>query len=283
MKRLILLSVISVSVCSFPRPSFESLREEGLNAMSRNDLCLEEGDRSVDIHVVGYNELLKDNQQSGRNPKNKKRGKSTKKKSKEKSLKKDNKTIKNTPRKVSPRKTTKRTTPPKSHNSDMGIGLYADVFGGYSNFLWDNGSPVAGLGFGTGVTGQFHLNENDYSPDGYFAELGINYKRKGSGAYPIDYVNAQLLPLAYSFNHLFGDFSLFVKVGGFVAYPFSKIETKSQSYDTNLDCGAIGCVGVSYEKFSVSASYEHGFADVSKAKVSLKNQNVFLTLSYRLF
>lgn len=287
MKRLILLFflAISASIYSFPKPSFEGLWEEGLNVISGNDLCLEEDDRCGDIYTVDYNDVLKNDQQSGRNPKNKKRGKNTKKKSKEKSSKKDSKkkTAKNSPRKVSPRKTPKRTTPKKKHNSEMGIGLYADVFGGYSNFMWDDGTPVAGLGFGAGLTGKFHLNEVDYSPDGYFAELGVNYKRKGSGAYPIDYVNAQLLPLAYSFNHLFGEFSLFIKAGGYVAYPFSKIKTNSQSFDTNLDYGAMGCVGVSYEKLSVSVSYEHGFADVCDAKVSLKNQNIFLTLSYRLF
>lgn len=171
----------------------------------------------------------------------------------------------------------------KRNSIGLSFGLLVEVFGGYSNFMWDNGSPVAGLGFGGGVAGQLCLDETDYAPEGYFAELGVNYTRKGSSAYPIDYVNANVLLLGYSFNHLFGDFSLFVKVGGYVAYPFSKIKTKSQTFDTNLDYGAIGNVGISYDKFSASVSYEHGFANVSKANVNLKNQNIFLVLSYRIF
>ena len=166
--------------------------------------------------------------------------------------------------------------------NDFHVGLLVDLFGGYSNFLCSGVSPKLGLGFGGGLTGQLYFDENDNNPNGYFAELGINYKRKGSGAYPIDYANAQLLPIGYSFN-LFGDFSLFIKAGGYISYPFSDLKTKQKSFNTNLDYGAIGCVGVSYEKFSVSVSYEHGFADVIDAKISLNNQNIFLTLSYRLF
>lgn len=282
MKRLIFsIVVISASVYSFSRPLYDGVKEDEKNTESGYEMSLED----IRCCDIDYDKLLKGSQQSGRNSKNKKKGKNVKKKSKGKSSKKDSSknTAKNSSRKMTPRRIPKRTPPKKRRSSDMGIGLMAEAIGGYSNFMWSDGSPVAGLGFGAGVTGQLHLNEVDYAPDGYFAELGINYIRKGSGAYPIDYVNAKVLPLGYTFNHLFGDFSLFVKAGGYVAYPFSKIKTKSQSFDTNLDYGAIGSIGVSYERFAVSASYEHGFADVSKAHISLKNQNIFLTISYRLF
>lgn len=282
MKRLILLVLlISASAYSYSRLIYDGVKEDERNAESGYEMSLE----NIRCCDIDYDKFLKDIQQSGQNPKNKKRGKNTKKKSKGKSSKKDSSknTAKDSPRRITPRRIPKRTPPKKTHSSDMGIGLMAEAIGGYSNFMWSDGSPVAGLGFGAGVTGQLHLNEVDYAPDGYFAELGINYIRKGSGAYPIDYVNAKVLPLGYTFNHLFGDFSLFVKAGGYVAYPFSKIKTKSQSFDTNLDYGAIGSIGVSYERFAVSASYEHGFGDVSNAHTSLKNQNIFLTISYRIF
>lgn len=278
---LILITLISVSISSLSIPLYEG-SEDNKSTKPENAICEEENN----IYDLRTNKSLNVEQQNGRNPKTKKRGKSSKKNSKSKSSTKKktkNNTTDNTPSRTSPRYSPNRVTPKKKHNSDIGFGVMADIFGGYSNFMWSDGSPVAGLGFGAGVTGQLHLNETDYAPDGYFAELGVNYARKGSGAYPIDYVKANVLPLGYSFNHLLGDFSLFVKAGGYVAYPFSKIKTNSQSFDTNLDYGVIGCVGVSYEKFSVSVSYEHGFADVCDANVSLKNQNIFLTLSYRLF
>lgn len=282
---LIFFALILVSSYSLSMPVLES-RDDDPNTRPESGTCQNEVNIVDAIYSEGTNSTMIAKQQNGRNPKTKKRGNSSKKKSKTKSSKKERtkrNTANNTPKKITPRYSPNRVTPKKKHSSDMGFGLMADVFGGFSNFMWNDGSPVAGLGFGAGITGQFHLNETDYAPEGYFAELGINYARKGSGAYPIDYVNANVMPLGYSFNHLFGDFSLFVKAGGYVAYPFSDLKTRQKSFDTNLDYGAIGSVGVSYEKFSVSVSYEHGFADVSNANVSLKNQNIFLTISYRIF
>lgn len=285
MKRLILLiALISASAYSFSRPLYDGLKEGDNNSKFGNDVLFDVNCRCNDLQNIRNIESLKDNLQSGRNPKKQKRGTNSKRKSKEKTSKKNSKrnTAKNSPKRIVPRTPPKRTSPKRIHNSDLGIGLLAEAIGGYSNFMWSDGSPVAGLGFGGGVIGQLHLNEIGHSPDGYFAELGINYIRKGSGAYPIDYVNAKVLPLGYSFNQLFGDFSLFFKAGGYVAYPFSDLKTNKQSFNTNLDYGAIGCVGVSYDRFAVSVSYEHGFADVSNANVNLKNQNIFLTISYRI-
>lgn len=286
MKKLfILITLISASTYSLSKPLYEG-SGDNKNTKPEKGICDDEND------ICGFNLYITDNkslnveQQNGRNPKTKKKGKNSKNNSKSKSSKKENtkrNTTYNTPKRITPKYSPNRVTPKKKHSSDIGLGLIADVFGGYSNFMWSDGSPVSGLGFGAGVTGQLHLNETDYAPDGYFAELGINYARKGSGAYPINNVNANVLPLGYSFNHLLGDFSLFIKAGGYISYPFSDLKTKQKSFDTNLDYGAIGCVGVSYEKFSVSVSYEHGFVDVCDANVSLKNQNIFLTLSYRLF
>ena len=192
-------------------------------------------------------------------------------------------TTKNAPKREILYSTQKRPQPQKTFYNEVNFGILAEAFGGYSNFMWNGGSPVAGIGFGAGVTGQLHFQERDYAPEGYFAQAGINYARKGSGAYPINYINVKVLPLGYSFCDLIDDFAFFAKAGGYVAYPFSKIETKSNSYSTNLDYGAIASIGVSYDKFSVSVSYEHGFANVSNANVSLKNQNIFLILSYRLY
>lgn len=286
MKRLlVLITLCSALTFSLSKPLHEA-SGENKNTKPEKDICEDENGICGFSLDITDNRSLNFEQQNGRNPKTKKRGKGSKNNSKPKSSKKKNtkrNMANNTPKRITPRYSPNRVTPKKKHSSDIGLGLIADVFGGYSNFMWSDGSPVSGLGFGAGVTGQLHLNETDYAPDGYFAELAINYARKGSGAYPIDYVNANVLPLSYSFNHLLGNFSLFVKAGGYISYPFSEIKTKQKSFDTNIDYGTIGCVGVSYEKFSVSVSYEHGFADVCDANVSLKNQNIFLTLSYRLF
>lgn len=278
-KPFILLAVFLISICSSSRTIFIDSEENDINTSIGQD----ENNGANVINSPVYDETLKGNQQNGRNSKNKKRGNSSRKKTKEKSSNRgsNRNATRNSQRNKEQRRTPQNTK--RSSSSDMGIGLMADIMGGYSNFRWSDGSPVAGLGLGGGVTGQFHLNEIDDTPDGYIAELGVGFLQKGSGAYPIYYANAKVMPLGYTFNHLFGDFSLFVKAGGYVAYPLSKIETNTQSFDTNFDYGAIGSVGVSYERVAIAASYEHGFSDVCNANISLKNQNIFLTISYRIF
>ena len=124
MKRfVILIAVISVSVHTFSRPFYESLKESGKNTTSGNGISLDEDSGYYDIYNFDYNESLKENQQSGRNPKTKKRGKSSKNNSKSKSSKKkDTKrnTANDTPKTITPRYSPNRETPKKKHSSDMG-------------------------------------------------------------------------------------------------------------------------------------------------------------------
>lgn len=163
-------------------------------------------------------------------------------------------------------------------NSGFMWSLLVDAYGGYSTFKWSGGTPKAGIGFGGGISGQFFLSGNN-SPDGYFAEIGIGYSRKGSAAYPMDYVGAKVFPLSYSF----GENSFFVKIGGYLGYPLSKIKTINNSYDGKLDYGVDVGVGVFFlEKFSAMISIEEGFAKICDSSTKLNNRNVFLTLSYRI-
>lgn len=247
MKRLLfVISAAFLSTYSLSMPFSDERNENGSDKVLDESPCLRESGGNADLQVYDYEVIPNENLQSGRNPANKKRGGNTRKQSRAKASKKEVRrpSASSSRRANTADRGTKRITPKKNHGSDMGGGLFVDAFGGYSNFVWSEGSPVAGLGFGAGISGCFHLHETDFAPEGYFAEAGIHYVRRGSGAFPIDYAGAKVLPLGYCFNHLIGDFSLFIKGGGYVAYPFSKIETRQNSFDTNLDYGAIGSVGV---------------------------------------
>ena len=279
MKRLLLtmIALLSMTIAVAQQTSHTVQRGETLESIARKynvttDAIKRANPDAANMFYVGMKLIIPSSQQSKNigsiQDNSRKSSSSTSKRIPEENI------VNNTQEKISPI---------EIGNKEVHFGILVEAFGGYSNFMWKDGSPVAGIGFGAGVTGQLHFNERDLVPDGYFAQLGINYARKGSGAYPINYINAKVLPLGYSFCNLFNDFALFVKVGGYVAYPFSKISTNKKSFDTKTDYGAIGCVGVSYEKFSVGVSYEHGFANVCDADVSLKNQNIFLIISYRIF
>lgn len=278
MKKLLLtmIALLSMTIAVAQQTSHTVQRGETLESIARKynvttAAIKKANPNAADMIYVGMKLIIPSSQQSKNNG------------TIQNNPRKTSSTTKNVPRREIQYSNQKNPQPPKNANNELNFGILADVFGGYSNFMWDGGSPVSGIGFGAGVTGQLYFNERNYAPEGYFAQIGINYARKGSGAYPINYVNAKVLPLGYSFCDLIDDCALFVKAGGYVALPFSKIETQKSSYSTNLDYGAIASIGISYDKFSVAVSYEHGFANVSNANVSLKNQSIFLILSYRLY
>lgn len=160
----------------------------------------------------------------------------------------------------------------------LSFGLLADVYGGFSTFQWDDGTPKNGVGFGAGFSGHVFWN-GDCNPEGYLIEVGLGYVRKGSAAFPMDYISAKVLPLSYSF----GENSLFLKGGMYIGVPLSKVKTLKNSYDGNFDYGLN--LGIGYfisDKLSAMVSIENGLAKVCDADVELKNRVVFFTLSYRI-
>lgn len=169
----------------------------------------------------------------------------------------------------------------KQNVSSYSFRLLGEACIGYTNFIWNNGSPKAGFGFGGGIVGQYS-NLNEDLLEGYFAELGAGYIRRGSGAYPISYIQAKAIPLGYAFP-VSEEMSVFIKIGGYFAQPISKLKTKKTSLNCNSDYGIIGGLGLTYGKLSVTASYEHGFAKVCNSSQKLNNQGIYLSLSYIIF
>lgn len=168
-------------------------------------------------------------------------------------------------------------------SSSGNMHLIVDAFGGYSNFMCDEVTPEFGVGFGADIGLQV-----DYSrlwgklPQGLFGEVNVGYAYRGSGAFPVHYVEARVLPIGYR-HKLNASFNIVGKVGGYIAYPFSDIETQYDSYSTCLDFGISAGLGVEWKQFGVMATYEHGFADVTdNGRVELFNQGAFLTISYKI-
>lgn len=168
-------------------------------------------------------------------------------------------------------------------NSHGELHFIADVFGGYSNFRCDEVTPEFGIGFGGDVGLQC-----DYSklwgklPQSLYGEIAIGYAYRGSGAFPIHYAEARVHPIGYKYS-LNSDLKLVGKVGMYVAYPFSELETNYTSYSTSVDFGISAGIGVEWKKIGLMATYEHGFADVKDGgRIELYNQGAFLTLSYKI-
>ena len=171
-----------------------------------------------------------------------------------------------------------------SRKLDERLSLIADVFGGYSNFAWNEGSPVGAIGYGVDVGAQclYNLAWNKI-PRGFFGELTIGYARRGSGAFPIHYFSIRVLPIAYRYS-IRQDWNVVGKVGLYLGVPItSDIETSNYNYYSTLfDYGMSFSIGAEYKNFGLFLSYEHGFPEViSNSRVSLYNRCAFLSFSYK--
>ena len=73
------------------------------------------------------------------------------------------------------------------------------------------------------------------------------------------------------------------KAGVYMGYPFTKIETSRNSFDTNMDFGFLLGIAADFSSIGVGLSYERGLTDVCSSNLSIKNQCIFFSVSYRLF
>lgn len=175
-----------------------------------------------------------------------------------------------------------RPTHHKQIGKNIGIDFVPAIYGGFSNFATSDATPKGRVGFGVDLPFQFIAKDwIKFIPKDYYMEASLGYALKGSGAFPLHYINIKLSPIGYRYT--ISDYMLFGKIGIYAGYSFSSMDTNRYSFDTNTDIGILAEVGVEYENIGVGISYERGFTDVCDSNLSLKNQCVFINLSYRLF
>lgn len=161
------------------------------------------------------------------------------------------------------------------------IDLVPFFYGGFTNFVSDKVSPKGRMGIGLDIAFQFIANRSiAFIPKNYYAELSLGYTLKGSRAYPMQYLKLYLSPFGY--RYLLSDFVLWATVGPYIGGTFSQIKTDKNDFSSNLDIGILGKVGIEYKKIGIGVSYEHGFNNVCDSKLRLRNNCLFLNLSYRL-
>lgn len=170
----------------------------------------------------------------------------------------------------------------KPISNRLGIDFVPSVFFGYANFSADGASPKGTIGGGVDFAFQFIAHDKIlFFPKNYYMEASLGYALKGSAAFPLHYIDLKLSPIGYMYDIF--DFTLFGKVGAYVGYTFSSIETEMYSFDSNIDVGILCEVGVEYDNIGVGVSYERSFTDACNSQLALKNQGFYLNLSYRLF
>lgn len=165
---------------------------------------------------------------------------------------------------------------------NVGIELLPNISLGYANFTCASVYPVPRLGLGLDCTLQFIANEKiSFIPKDYLAEVSLGYSMRGSGAFPMHYFNIKLMPFGYRI--VLDDYSLFGKLGTYVGISPSVVETNKNSFNTNADVGISIGLGLESNNIGVGISFEQGLIDVCDSNLSLKNQCLFINLSYRLY
>lgn len=164
----------------------------------------------------------------------------------------------------------------------IGIDFIPTLYGGYVNLLSKNVSPKGNIGGGIDFSFQFIAKENIvFLPRNYYMETSLGYSLRGSGYFPLHYVMAKVSPIGYRLK--ISKIELYGNIGAYIGYTFSSIETNSHSFDSNIDWGVLGKIGLEYNKIGLGFSYERGLNNVCNSNLTLKNQGIFFNVSYRLF
>lgn len=164
---------------------------------------------------------------------------------------------------------------------NVGIELVPNLSIGYANFTCSSAYPVPRMGLGIDCALQFIAEEKiSFIPKDYFTEVSLGYSMRGSGAFPMHYFNIKLMPFGYRL--VLDDYTFFGKLGVYAGLSASEIDTHYNHFYTNPDMGI--SVGLGFEMYNIGVglSFEQGFIDVCDANLSLKNQCLFVNLSYRL-
>lgn len=165
---------------------------------------------------------------------------------------------------------------------NVGMELVPNLSLGYANFTCSSVYPVPRMGLGINCALQFIAEEKiSFIPKDYFTEVSLGYSMRGSGAFPMHYFNLKLIPFGYRF--VLADYVLLAKLGTYVGVSPSVVETNNNSFNTNADVGISIGLGLEKDNIGIGISFEQGLTDVCDANLSLKNQCLFINLSYRLY
>lgn len=164
---------------------------------------------------------------------------------------------------------------------NMQIDFVPSVYCGYTNFYSDYASSKGRFGGGIDFGFQISLKDDfKFIPKDYFTEVSFGYSLRGSGAFPMHYLNLKLYPFGYIYN--LSEITLYGKLGFYTGYSFSDIITRYNYFESNIDFGMLIHLGVEYDNFGLGISYERGFTDVCNSNLNLRNSCIFINVSYRL-
>ncbi len=174
---------------------------------------------------------------------------------------------------------------PLTFGSSLGEGmnLYLAIQGGfgYSNFMWSDGSVNGDMSYSADIVGQLYFEDKvSFIPQNWYSELALGYDKRGAANFGMNYVHACIYPLGYRIP--LSPINIVVKGGVALGFPLSELETNSNSWSGDFQCGVGGGFQVEWKQFAIGCNVEYDFTEVSSScGQTLNNFAVLGTISYK--
>ncbi len=174
---------------------------------------------------------------------------------------------------------------PLTFGSSLGesMNLYLAIQGGfgYSNFMWSDGSVNGDMSYSADIVGQLYFEDKvSFIPQNWYSELALGYDKRGAANFGMNYVHARIYPLGYRIP--LSPINIVVKGGVALGFPLSELETNSNSWSGDFQCGVGGGFQVEWKQFAIGCNVEYDFTEVSSScGQTLNNFAVLGTISYK--
>lgn len=174
---------------------------------------------------------------------------------------------------------------PLTFGSSLGesMNLYLAIQGGlgYSNFMWSDGSVNGDMSYSADIVGQLYFEDKvSFIPQNWYSELALGYDKRGAANFGMNYVHARIYPLGYRIP--LSPINIVVKGGVALGFPLSELETNSNSWSGNFQCGVGGGLQIEWKQFAIGCNIEYDFTEVSSScGQTLNNLAVLGTISYK--
>jgi len=163
------------------------------------------------------------------------------------------------------------------------LSLYLTVQGGvgYSNFIWGDGDVNGDISYSADIVGQLYFEDNiSFIPRNWYSELAFGFDKKGAADFGMNYIHARIYPLGYRIS--LSPVNVVVKGGVSLGFPLNDLETYSNSWSADFQCGVGGGFQVEWKQFAIGCNIEYDFTEVSSScSQSLKNIAILGTISYK--
>ena len=163
------------------------------------------------------------------------------------------------------------------------INLYFAVQGGlgYSNFMWNDGSVNGDMSYSADIVGQLYFEDKvSFIPQNWYSELALGYDKRGAADFGMNYVHARIYPFGYKIP--LSPINIVVKGGLALGFPLNDLETNSNSWSGDFQCGIGGGLQIEWKQFAVGCNIEYDFTEVSSScGQTLNNFAVLGTISYK--